>query len=88
MITYCWLDKWRNLRRSSLPLPFFFSFLAFSRRSNLLLPFLAMVRGNKASSDGDNAPPKKMKENWESSTDGDRHLTGLRADGRLPPAVS
>ena len=47
-----------------------------------------MGKGKKASSAGDNAPPKKMKGDWESSTVGERHLAGLRADGRLPPAAS
>ena len=49
-----------------------------------------MVRGKKAASTGnsagDVAPPKKMKGDWESSSFMERHLAGLRADGRLPPA--
>ena len=49
-----------------------------------------MVRSKKAASTensaGDVAPPKKMKGDWESSSIAERHLAGLRADGRLPPA--
>ena len=47
-----------------------------------------MGRGKKATSAGDNAPPKKMKGDWESSTISERQLASLRADGRLLPAAS
>ena len=51
-----------------------------------------MVKGEKTAATvnpvGDVAPPKKMKGDWESSSTNERHLAGMRANGRLPTVES
>ena len=51
-----------------------------------------MVRSKKAAATadpaGDVVPSRKNKGDWESSSTNERHLAGMRADGRLPATES